>query len=59
MAVRVVGVERMLFGSDYPLESHSGATVGELVDMVRELPLDPERRQAILGGNALALFGLA
>jgi predicted TIM-barrel fold metal-dependent hydrolase len=48
----------VVFGSDYPLESHSGATVGELVEMVRGLPLDPAEREAILGDNARALFGL-
>jgi predicted TIM-barrel fold metal-dependent hydrolase len=54
MTAQVVGAERMLFGSDYPLESHSGAAVSELVDMVRGLPLeDPER---ILGENAQTLF---
>ncbi|HEV7666565.1 MAG TPA: amidohydrolase family protein, partial [Chloroflexota bacterium] len=59
MAVRVVGSERILFGSDYPLESHSGATVGELVDMVRNLPGDASQQVAILSGNARTLFRLS
>jgi aminocarboxymuconate-semialdehyde decarboxylase len=58
MGVRVAGPERVLFGSDYPLESHSGATVGELVEMVRDLPLEVSEREAILGDNARALFRL-
>jgi predicted TIM-barrel fold metal-dependent hydrolase len=58
MGVRVAGPERMLFGSDYPLESHSGATVAELVEMVCSLPVEPAAREAILGGNARSLFGL-
>jgi predicted TIM-barrel fold metal-dependent hydrolase len=58
MAARVVGPGRLVFGSDYPLESHSGATVGELVEMVRGLPLQTAEREAILGDNARALFGL-
>jgi predicted TIM-barrel fold metal-dependent hydrolase len=58
MATRIVGPGRLLFGSDYPLESHSGATVGELVEMVRGLPLEATQREAILGDNARALFGL-
>lgn len=58
MGVRVVGAERVLFGSDYPLESHSSETVRELVDMVTELPISPAEKSAILGGNAGALFGL-
>lgn len=58
MGLRVSGAERMLFGSDYPLESHSGATVGELVEMVRGLPVAEGERDAILGGNAHKLFGI-
>jgi predicted TIM-barrel fold metal-dependent hydrolase len=58
MGARVAGAERVVFGSDYPLESHSGATVGELVEMVRGLPLGAAQREAILGDNARALFGL-
>jgi predicted TIM-barrel fold metal-dependent hydrolase len=58
MGVRVAGPQRVVFGSDYPLESHSGATVGELVEMVRGLPLEPTQREAILGDNARTLFGL-
>src|SRR5919198_1726339 len=59
MTARGVGTQRMLFGSDYPLESHSGATVGELVDMVRGLPLPEQERERVLGGNAQALFRLS
>jgi predicted TIM-barrel fold metal-dependent hydrolase len=58
MGVRVAGPERLVFGSDYPLESHSGATVGELAEMVRGLPLEAAQREAILGDTARALFGL-
>jgi aminocarboxymuconate-semialdehyde decarboxylase len=58
MGVRVAGAARMLFGSDYPLESHSGATVGELVEMVRGLPIGDADRDAILGANARQLFGI-
>ena len=58
MATRVVGPERLLFGSDYPLESHSGDTVRELVDMIEGLPLSLAERQQIGGQNAARLFGL-
>ena len=37
----------MLFGSDYPLESHNGATVRELVEMVGGLDITREAKQAI------------
>ena len=59
MGVHVVGHERMLFGSDYPLESHSGATVAELVDMVRGLPLQHAEVTAILGKRRGAFGGSA
>jgi predicted TIM-barrel fold metal-dependent hydrolase len=58
MTADVVGPERMLFGSDYPLESHSGATVGELVEMIGGLPISGEGRRAIAGENAARLFRL-
>ncbi len=54
----VVTPARMLFGSDYPLESHSGDTVRELVDMIGDLPLPRDARQAIAGHNARKLFRL-
>lgn len=54
----VVTPARMLFGSDFPLESTSGATVGELVEMVGGLRLSREEKQAIAGHNAQKLFRL-
>jgi predicted TIM-barrel fold metal-dependent hydrolase len=59
MAAEVVTPSRMLFGSDYPLETYSGATVRELVEMIEGLDLDPESRQAIAGRNAARQFGLS
>lgn len=58
MAAEVVTPGRMLFGSDYPLETYSGATVRELVEMIDGLNLDVESRRAIAGQNAARLFGL-
>jgi len=57
-AVEVVGAQRLLFGSDYPLESYSGATVRELVDVIGGLRLGRESKQAIAGKNAIELFRL-
>lgn len=59
MAARVVGTERIMFGTDYPLETYSGATVRELVEMVQGLPLSEDQRKAIAGANAARLFHLA
>ena len=61
MAVAEVGPERLLFGSDFPLESSSGETMRELVEMVAQLPppradLSEGWRAAIAGGTARALF---
>ncbi len=55
-AVEVVGAQRVLFGSDYPLESHSGSTVRELVEMIDGLPLPRGSKQAVAGNNAMELF---
>jgi len=57
-AAEVVTPARLMFGSDYPLESHSGATVRELTDMLASLRLNREGKQAIAGLNASKLFGL-
>lgn len=57
-AASVVGAERLMFGSDYPLESHSAVTLRELVDMMEGLPLPPADRELIAGGTARRLFGI-
>lgn len=57
-AVDTVGADRVLFGSDYPLESYSGETVRELVEMIGGLPVPRESKQAVAGANAIKLFGL-
>jgi predicted TIM-barrel fold metal-dependent hydrolase len=58
MTAAVAGAERMLFGSDYPLETTSGATVRELVEMVGGLRLSVEDRRRIAGETAARLFRL-
>jgi len=57
-AAEIITPQKLLFGSDYPLESHSGATVRELVEMVGGLRLPRQSIQAIAGNNALELFRL-
>src|SRR5581483_4152083 len=54
MTAAVVTPQRMVFGSDYPLESTSGATVGELVDMIGNLRLDVGDRREPLPALAVA-----
>lgn len=53
VAARAVGVEHVLFGSDYPLLPAS-----RVADQARST-LDPAMAQAVLGGNAARLLGLA
>jgi predicted TIM-barrel fold metal-dependent hydrolase len=57
-AAEMVTPARLLFGSDYPLESHSGETVRELVETLGSLNLSPEAKQQIAGSNAQKLFKL-
>jgi predicted TIM-barrel fold metal-dependent hydrolase len=47
-------VDRVLYGSDWPLLSIANA-----VRLIRDLPIEPEAKDAILGGNARRLFHLA
>ena len=53
VAVRAVGAEHVLFGSDYPLLPAS-----RVADQARGA-LDAPAAQAVLGGNAARLLGLA
>ena len=52
-ATRIVGVERVLFGTDFPLIKHP-----RLLAQVRESGLSEEEQALITGGNAARLFGL-
>jgi predicted TIM-barrel fold metal-dependent hydrolase len=49
----LVGAEKVLFGSDYPLLSQK-----RVADEVRALALAPETEEAFLGGNARKLLGI-
>lgn len=52
--VELVGAERMLFGSDFPLVPQERA-----LQELREAPIDDEARRLIQGENARRLLGLA
>jgi predicted TIM-barrel fold metal-dependent hydrolase len=49
----LIGASRILFGSDFPLLAPAGQ-----IDAVRRAELNPLELDAILGGNAAAIFGL-
>ncbi len=50
----LAGADKILFGTDYPLISHR-----RLMRQVYESKLSHDDRQAVLGGNAGRVFGLA
>jgi hypothetical protein len=55
-AVRRVGAERLVFGSNYYSMSRVPRVVA--IDAVEAADLDPAQKEAILGGNARRLLGL-
>jgi aminocarboxymuconate-semialdehyde decarboxylase len=52
LAHRMVGPERMMFGTDYPYIAHGDPS------HVTALPISDNDKAAILGGNAARVFGL-
>jgi hypothetical protein len=51
--IQLVGAERILFGSDYPLLAQS-----RLLEEIRSLNLPEATRDLILSGNAQRLLGI-
>jgi hypothetical protein len=51
--IRKIGVERVIFGSDYPWFSPAAS-----LDALMKLPLEPAEKEKILGENARALLGV-
>ena len=49
--IAAAGVDRILFGTDYPLLSHA-----RVAAHIRDAGLDDEQREAVMGGNAATLF---
>ena len=52
-AVKLVGPDKVLFGTDYPLISHK-----RLLGQVESQNFNPETKAAVMGGNAQRLLGL-
>ena len=57
-AFNITTPERIMFGSDYPLECKTAANLTESINMVRQAPCSSDEKTAILGKNAAALFNL-
>jgi predicted TIM-barrel fold metal-dependent hydrolase len=57
-AFNITTPDRIMFGSDYPLECKTAANLIESLDMVREAPCSAAEKTAILGRTAAELFNL-
>ena len=57
-ALNVTTADRIMFGTDYPLECKTAANITESLEMIRQAPCSSESKTAILGKNAAGLFKL-
>jgi predicted TIM-barrel fold metal-dependent hydrolase len=57
-ALNITTADRIMFGSDYPLECKSAANLIESLEMIRQAPCSAENKTAMLGKTAAALFKL-
>ena len=57
-AFNITTPDRIMFGSDYPLECKTAANIVESLDMVRQAPCSANEKRAILGQTAGGLFSL-
>jgi predicted TIM-barrel fold metal-dependent hydrolase len=57
-AFNVTTADRIMFGTDYPLECKTAANVTESLEMIRHAPCSHEDKTAILGKTAAGLFKL-
>ena len=57
-ALNIFSADRIMFGTDYPLECKTVANIRESMNVVYEAARSPEERTAILGKTAATLFRL-
>jgi len=57
-ALNITTADRIMFGSDYPLECKTAANIVESIDMVRQAPCSSADKTAILGNTAAGVFNL-
>jgi 2,3-dihydroxybenzoate decarboxylase len=53
MTMKVLGVDRVLYATDYPFEDQ-----GEAIRMAEAMPLSPAQKRALFEGNAAKVFKL-
>jgi len=58
-AFQIASPDRIMFGTDYPLECKSAANIIEALDVIREAPCSAGQRTAILGATAKDLFKIS
>ena len=57
-ALNICPADRIMFGTDYPLECKTAANIRESMNVVCEAARSPEERASILGKTAASLFRL-
>jgi predicted TIM-barrel fold metal-dependent hydrolase len=57
-AFNITTADRIMFGTDYPLECKTAANVIESLEMIRQAPCSASDKTAILGKTAAAVFNL-
>ena len=57
-AFNLTTTNRIMFGTDYPLECKTAANVTESMEMIREAPCSAQEKAAMLGKTAATLFKL-
>jgi predicted TIM-barrel fold metal-dependent hydrolase len=57
-ALNITTADRIMFGTDYPLECKTAENILESVAMIREAPCSLGEKAGILGMNAASLFNL-
>ena len=57
-ALNITSPDRIMFGSDYPLECKTAANLTESLEMIRQAPCSAQEKTAMLGKTAGGLFGL-
>ena len=57
-ALNITTADRIMFGSDYPLECKSADNITESLEMIRKAPCSQSDKTAMLGRTAAGLFSL-